>query len=176
MQQIGQTNGGRLIVVSDGLENEGPNVYSNEVQSPLKAANVFVDTVAISNAASPMLSQLASDYGGQSFFLNTNDGASALNDAVSKMCQLSQAISGKSTAESVQVASQQIQINTFYAGQFLIDDSVGNETLLTFSGNLNIQVEVTRPNNGSVIGPTSPEYQTSNGNINIRIAYAEVSL
>jgi hypothetical protein len=171
---MNQTNGARLIVVSDGEENVTPYVYSSTVQIPLQAANVIVDTVAISSAASQMLSKLASDYGGQSFFLNTNDGANALNDAVSKMCQLSQSESGKSTGVSVQIVKQQIQlVNTSYTGNFFIDDSVGNETLLTFSGNINVSVQLTTPS-GSTIGTGSPEYQISNGNIYIRIADAKV--
>lgn len=176
INQTNETNGARLIVVSDGDEDVPPLIYSSIVQSQLKASNVIVDTVAISSFASQELSRLAKDYGGEAFFLNTDGGANSLNDAVSKMCQLSQSISGKSTSVSVQILKQQIQlVDMSYSGNFFIDDSVGNETLVAFNGDVQIDVKLTSPS-GSVIGSGSPEYQTNNGNIYIRIVKAEVSL
>ena len=81
----GSASGGTLILVSDGKENQEPDI--NAVTPTLVHKSVTVHTILISEAAEPKLIKLAADTNGNSFFdsgsIDSTDLVSAFRSTVS---------------------------------------------------------------------------------------------
>ena len=86
LEDAGDPNGGVILLVSDGGENEIPKM--NEVKPDIIAKGVIINAILISEAADKGLIELAAATGGKAFFdsgsFDSTDLQSALRSIVSE--------------------------------------------------------------------------------------------
>nr|XP_002731898.1 PREDICTED: calcium-activated chloride channel regulator 1-like [Saccoglossus kowalevskii] len=73
------TEGGRLFLITDGLENYEP--FINDVIGGVIKSGVVVDTLALSDEADPQLTMLSQVTGGRSYYYSESEISTALHDA-----------------------------------------------------------------------------------------------
>ncbi|KAI0231358.1 hypothetical protein LSAT2_018261 [Lamellibrachia satsuma] len=127
----GSASGGTLILVSDGKENQEPDI--NAVTPTLVQKSVTVHTILISEAAEPKLIKLAADTNGNSFFesgsIDSTDLVSAFRSTVSdEDSGIPGAAAVEILLESTWIAAKE-RVNKTVS----IDSSVGRDTEFTFS-------------------------------------------
>ncbi|CAH1799912.1 unnamed protein product [Owenia fusiformis] len=136
-------SGGILVVVSDGGENQRPNIA--EVTPTLLAANVTIHSISITEAGDTQVDAVAAATEGLSFLYSAEDDSNALNDAFVTIGEKDVGISDKnlqliSKAELLSSKSSLVE-------SVSLDSSIGRNTDFSFDyGSTGISIDLTLPN------------------------------
>ncbi|XP_053378466.1 calcium-activated chloride channel regulator 1-like [Mercenaria mercenaria] len=148
-RHLGNAENGEIILISDGMNNENDVVDINAARREVVAEKIVVHTIAVSQQADTLLSDIAKETGGQ-YYTYLDKGSISLVGA------FSQAISGGLTSTAHQnvmlLSEKRDSVNsTVNRLRFSIDDSLGKDTSFTFMTHTdnNIQLQLNGPNNYS---------------------------
>ncbi|XP_070557872.1 calcium-activated chloride channel regulator 1-like [Ptychodera flava] len=159
--------GGILILITDGEENESPDI--NDVKPALISKGVCVDTVAIGTSADEKLLSLSEDTCGLSFLHSEGASSTGLSDAFS--ATITSRIGGNSNASfELYSEKQAIPSNETLKGTIVIDSTIGKNTKFFFLWTTTspISVVLYRPN-GTAIDETSLYYERNDGSRTVLI-------
>ncbi|XP_035693981.1 calcium-activated chloride channel regulator 1-like [Branchiostoma floridae] len=121
--------GGILLVISDGEENQHPNI--TEAMPTVLDKGVIVDTIAYSDAADANLESLAARTGGMAFFYPEGDNSTALNDAFTATVA---ARASEEDNSPIQLISEAYALSPgeTHSNLLYMDSSVGANTTFNF--------------------------------------------
>ncbi|XP_078695218.1 calcium-activated chloride channel regulator 4A-like [Branchiostoma floridae x Branchiostoma belcheri] len=165
----GDPSGGILFLMSDGQENEVPDIATATPQ--VLAKGVIIDTLAYKRDADPQIESLALLTGGKSYFYSGEQGDStALNDAfTTSVLSRDDRTGGEAT---IQLVSETKTLNTGenYENQVYIEKSEGRDAIFTFmwNGGVEPRIEIIAPN-GTVIGQGDPNYHVMADTIQVKV-------
>ncbi|KAI8510365.1 chloride channel [Branchiostoma belcheri] len=166
--------GGILLVISDGIENQHPNI--TEAMPTVLAKGVIVDTIAYSDAADANLESLAARTGGMSFFYPEGNTSTALNDAFTTTVT-ARASEGDNppiqqlVSEACALGPGETHSNTVY-----IDSSVGTDTTFNFFWQDGTAPEVVvKDPDGNVITQGHPQYHVIINMTTVQIKIRDVA-
>ncbi|XP_070559943.1 calcium-activated chloride channel regulator 1-like [Ptychodera flava] len=152
-------SGGILFLISDGEENQIPNIA--DVKDELISKGVIVDTLAFSEAADDQLTKLSEDTNGLSFYYSESSESTALHDAFA--ATVTTRTCGDNIA-AVQLVSYKANVtaNGEITGQVPIDSSIGKNTAFFFFWQTSeVDVQLTSPS-GLVISKGMEGYIVDN--------------
>ncbi|XP_041457892.1 calcium-activated chloride channel regulator 1-like isoform X1 [Lytechinus variegatus] len=123
--------GGYILLVSDGQQNRQP--YIEDVFDEVDEAGVIIDTIAFSEAADPNLLELSVRTNGLAFFYPDTATSTALNDAFTATVSTRPGLSSETLPIQLYSGALTIPADGPIEDTFLIDSSLGVNTVLTFS-------------------------------------------
>nr|XP_054752473.1 calcium-activated chloride channel regulator 1-like [Lytechinus pictus] len=123
--------GGYILLVSDGQQNRQP--YIEDVFDEVDEAGVIIDTIAFSEAADPNLLELSVRTNGLAFFYPDTATSTALNDAFTATVSTRPGLSSETLPIQLYSGALTIPADGPTEDTFLIDSSLGVNTVLTFS-------------------------------------------
>ncbi|XP_006812941.1 calcium-activated chloride channel regulator 1-like [Saccoglossus kowalevskii] len=155
------TEGGRLFLISDGMENYAPLI--KDVIGNISDSGIIIDTLALGDEADPQLATLSAKTGGRSYYYSESSKTTALHDSFTSSFTHREATN---TATLVQVSSEVLSVpaSGTIEGSVHIDSTVGLETKFHFfmrefsTPNDAVTVELTSPSGDVVINKDSIEY------------------
>ncbi|XP_019643909.1 PREDICTED: epithelial chloride channel protein-like [Branchiostoma belcheri] len=165
--------GGILLVISDGIENQHPNI--TEAMPTVLAKGVIVDTIAYSDAADANLESLAARTGGMSFFYPEGNTSTALNDAFTTTVT-ARASEGDNApiqlvSEACALGPGETHSNTVY-----MDSSVGTDTTFNFFWQDGTEPEVVvKDPDGNDITQGHPQYHVIINMTTVQIKIRDVA-
>jgi Mg-chelatase subunit ChlD len=143
-----------MMLLTDGEENTSPMIA--DVLPSIEASNIKVYCIGLGAASDPKLQDIADSTGGVYYFAQDGD-IQALNEAYTSAAMLIASIPGNTVASETNDIPAK-GTGTFYA---LIDSSLGQNTIFTFSGSASdiadIEVNLVKPDN-TVLNSTYPGY------------------
>ncbi|XP_046351103.2 calcium-activated chloride channel regulator 1-like [Haliotis rufescens] len=151
--------GGRIVLVTDGSENSGPNVAT--VLPDIVRASVVVHSVALSVAADAVLANLSAATGGLYSFYSEEENSTALDSAAVRLLP---DVSVCDETETIELFRKGLALTSsmpYFTDSVQIDSTVGNDTFFTFTlpPNSDITVNVSDPA-GVTYDRSSAEYST----------------
>ncbi|XP_033122894.1 calcium-activated chloride channel regulator 1-like [Anneissia japonica] len=161
------SNGGYLLVVSDGKDTSVPSVFDEVVSS-----GVIIDTIAITEDADNILSELSSISGGRTSFYSGSDSITVLIDSLT--ATITDRPDQTNEALAITIYSEALTIDDTSdtaTSDCFIDTAVGVDTIFFFAWLDNpIQVVLHSPD-GHIFNKTSVEYNLNSADeiITIRI-------
>ncbi|XP_066267153.1 calcium-activated chloride channel regulator 4A-like [Branchiostoma lanceolatum] len=166
--------GGILLVISDGEENQHPNI--TEAMPTVLAKGVIVDTIAYSDAADANLESLAARTGGMAFFYPEGDNSTALNDAFTAT------VAARASTEDnppIQLTSAACSLGSgeTHSDAVYVDSSVGANTTFNFLWQHGTAPGVVvKDPDGNTISHGSPQYHVivNMNTVQIRVRDAQV--
>ncbi|XP_077863449.1 calcium-activated chloride channel regulator 3A-1-like, partial [Saccoglossus kowalevskii] len=165
--------GGILLLITDGQENEYPNI--DTVKPDLISKGVAVDTIALSSNADDKLATLSNDTRGLSYWESEDQQSTALNDAITATITTRL---GGSQSVPLQLVSSKVDIGGggIYNDFLNIDSTVGKDTVFFFLWTTSaISVTLTRPD-GNIIDDTSSEYTSDVAKKSVVIAISGLAM
>eukprot|EP00058_Branchiostoma_floridae_P007703 XP_002593191.1 hypothetical protein BRAFLDRAFT_72730 [Branchiostoma floridae] len=169
LEAQGDPSGGILFLMSDGQENEAPDIAT--VTPQVLAKGIIIDTLAYKRSADPQIESLALLTGGKSYFYSGEQGDStALNDAfTASVLSRDDRTGGEAT---IQLVSETKTLNTGenYYNELYIEKSEGRNAIFTFMWNGGVPplIEIIAPN-GTVISQGDPSYQVMSDTIQVNV-------
>ncbi|XP_035692459.1 calcium-activated chloride channel regulator 4-like [Branchiostoma floridae] len=169
LEAQGDPSGGILFLMSDGQENELPDIAT--VTPQVLAKGIIIDTLAYKRSADPQIESLALLTGGKSYFYSGEQGDStALNDAfTASVLSRDDRTGGEAT---IQLVSETKTLNTGenYYNELYIEKSEGRNAIFTFMWNGGVPplIEIIAPN-GTVIGQGDPSYHVMSDTIQVNV-------
>ncbi|XP_019622123.1 PREDICTED: epithelial chloride channel protein-like [Branchiostoma belcheri] len=163
LEAVGPPQGGVLLLVTDGGENQNPRI--SVVIPELITKRVIVSTIAIGPSADDKLENLAQQTGGSSFVSGT-DESTALDNAFTTTFE------EKAGTKGVKILSEDRTIGgrETYSSHVYVDTSVGEDTTFSVSWLDGRRPGVTlEPPVGPVITEGDPIYDVTSDTITIEI-------
>ncbi|KAI8482146.1 chloride channel [Branchiostoma belcheri] len=163
LEAVGPPQGGVLLLVTDGGENQSPRI--SDVIPELIRKRVIVSTIAIGPSADDKLENLAQQTGGSSFVSGT-DESTALDNAFTTTFE------EKAGTKGVKILSEDRTIGgrETYSSHVYVDTSVGEDTTFSVSWLDGRRPGVTlEPPVGPVITEGDPIYDVTSDTITIEI-------
>jgi calcium-activated chloride channel regulator 4 len=122
--------GSRIILLTDGAQNQGKGPTDPSVLKALDNANVFVDTISFTAEADENMMKIAKRYHGNYYYESNNPNSNSLNDAFAKNpCD---DVEDEET-DDIPLVSSAGTINSETLKAFVnIDVSVGKDTKFIF--------------------------------------------
>ncbi|XP_046351105.2 calcium-activated chloride channel regulator 4A-like [Haliotis rufescens] len=151
--------GGRIVLVTDGSEDEVPYVAS--VLPDIVRASVIVHTVAFGSAADTILANVSAATGGLYSFYSEEENSTALDSAAVRLLP---DVSLCTKTETIELFRQGLVLTSsmpYFTDSVQIDSTVGNDTFFTFTlaAGTDIKVNVSDPA-GVTYDRSSAEYST----------------
>nr|XP_039257975.1 calcium-activated chloride channel regulator 1-like [Styela clava] len=130
LENYGPPEGGQLIVMTDGEETTYP--FVRDVRDEVLDKTVVVQSLIVYTVENADLVSLSEDSGGQWFFAGSND----LQAFVESYNQMLDPTDGDDTKKTLQLMSETFivdNVNDEYTTSVYIDDTIGNNTVFTYT-------------------------------------------
>ncbi|XP_071510784.1 calcium-activated chloride channel regulator 1-like [Diadema antillarum] len=166
--------GGYILLVSDGEENVFP--YIINVLDQVVESGVIIDTIAFSPQADPKLQQLSTLTNGLAFFYPDTANSTALNDAFTATVTSRSGLSTEVLPVQLYSGALTVPGNSPVSDTFVIDSSIGLETVLLFSWlDEPISVEVEDPDGVRINSSDTSQYRVDMAAKIVSVAITDIA-
>ncbi|PVD24281.1 hypothetical protein C0Q70_14752 [Pomacea canaliculata] len=163
-------SGGTLIVISDGEENERP--YAEDVMPEVLRKSVVVHTISVTEKADPRMGSISTSSGGQSFFDIGNKDSTGMIDSLATIATSGGLTHDPKVPLLLQTEAGSVSSSSPLTGEFYVDPTLGQDTIVSVSFTSPVKVNLTGPGNVRISRDTHPQLYVTDvpGILKIRLS------